>query len=237
MRLLVSVADPSEARAALEGGADVIDAKQPRRGALGPVRPDVLAAIRQVVGAARPVSAALGDARDEAAIERAAGVAAGLGVAFVKVGFAGVVTGQRARRLATAARRGAGDSGLVLVGYADWRRADSLAPERLVAVAATAAGAGVLLDTAFKDAPLFALEPPERVGAWVAAAHAAGLFAGVAGSLWGSDFATARALGADLLGVRGAACVGGRTGPVSGARVAALRALAHAARRSLPAFV
>src|SRR5438094_1907571 len=78
MRLLVSVADPSEARAALEGGADVIDAKQPRRGALGPVRPDVLAAIRQVVGAARPVSAALGDARDEAAIERAAGVAAGL---------------------------------------------------------------------------------------------------------------------------------------------------------------
>src|SRR5207244_12151076 len=94
-----------------------------------------------------------------------------------------------ARRLATAARRGAGDAGLVLVGYADWRRADSLAPERLVAVAATAAGAGVLLDTAFKDAPLFALEPPERVGAWVAAAHAAGLFAGVAGSLWGSDFA------------------------------------------------
>src|SRR5256885_796921 len=54
MRLLVSVADPSEARAALEGGADVIDAKQPRRGALAPVRPDVLAAIRQVVGAARP---------------------------------------------------------------------------------------------------------------------------------------------------------------------------------------
>src|SRR5213596_2359271 len=235
MRLLVSVADPSEARAALEGGADVIDAKQPRRGALGPVRPDVLAAIRQVVGAARPVIAALGDARDEAAIERAAGVAAGLGVAFVKVGFAGVVTEQRARRLATVARRGAGDSGLVLVGYADWRRADSLDPERLVAVAA--AGAGVLLDTAFKDAPLFALEPPERVGAWVAAAHAAGLFAGVAESLCGSDFATARALGADLLGVRGAACVGGRTGPVSAARVAALRALAHAARRSLPAFV
>src|SRR5437899_8945496 len=94
MRLLVSVADPSEARAALEGGADVIDAKQPRRGALAPVRPDVLAAIRQVVGAARPVSAALGDARDEAAIERAAGVATGLGVAFVKVGFAGVVTEQ-----------------------------------------------------------------------------------------------------------------------------------------------
>src|SRR2546427_10095015 len=135
MRLLVGVADPSAARAALGGGADVIDAKQPRRGALAPVRPDVLAAIRQVVGAARPVSAALGDARDEAAIERAAGVAAGLGVAFVKVGFAGVVTEQRAHRLATAARRGAGDSGLVLVGYSGWRRRARPAPARVVAAA------------------------------------------------------------------------------------------------------
>src|SRR2546422_6059884 len=173
MRLLVSVADPSEARAALEGGADVIDAKQPRRGALGPVRPDVLAAIRQVVGAARQVSAALGDARDEAAIERAAGVAAGLGVAFVKVGFAGVVTGQRARRLATAARRGAGDSGLVLVGYADWRRADRLAPERLVAVAATAAGAGLPLRNALQGAPPFASATPERSCAQGASCHSA----------------------------------------------------------------
>src|SRR2546428_12902686 len=101
MRLLVSVADPSEARAALEGGADVIDAKQPRRGALGPVRRDVLAAIRQVVGAARPVSAAPGDARDEAAIERAAGGAAGRGGAFVQVGVAGAVAGRRERRPAT----------------------------------------------------------------------------------------------------------------------------------------
>src|SRR2546425_1489151 len=186
MRLLVSVADPSEARAALEGGADVIDAKQPRRGALAPVRPDVLAAIRQVVGAARPVSAALGDARDEAAIERAAGVAAGLGVAFVKVGFAGVVTEQRARRLATAARRGAGDSGLVLVGYADWRRADSLVPERLVAVAATAGGAGGPVDTAVQGAPPLPLGPPGRVGAWGAAAHAAGPVAGGPRGPWGS---------------------------------------------------
>jgi len=62
MRLLVSVRGPVEARAAVAGGADVIDAKDPARGALGPVRLDQLAAIRRVVGAARPVSAALGDA-------------------------------------------------------------------------------------------------------------------------------------------------------------------------------
>jgi len=236
MRLLVSVADRREARAALRGGADVIDAKDPRRGALGAVRRDVLAAIRDAVPSACPVSAALGDASDEHAIARAARAAAGLGVSFVKVGFAGLVAEGRVRRLAGAARRGAGERvAVVLVAYADWRRVQSLAPERLLAAAAAAGAAGVLLDTAFKETAVFALASPQRVGAWVAAAHAAGLFAGLAGSLRGSDFATARALGADLVGVRGAACVGGRTGRVSPARVAALRALARAAPPSLVA--
>ncbi len=36
MKLLVSVADAVEAHAALLGGADIIDAKDPTRGALGP---------------------------------------------------------------------------------------------------------------------------------------------------------------------------------------------------------
>src|SRR5207245_5359662 len=67
------------------------------------------------------------------------------------------------------------------------------------------------------------------VGAWIVAAHDAGLFACLAGSLGGSDFAAARALGADLVGVRGAACVGGRSGRISRARVAELSALARAA--------
>ena len=89
--------------------------------------------------------------------------------------------------------------------------------------------AGVLLDTMAKDAGLFMLLDPTTVGEWVAAAHAAGRLAGLAGSLRGTDFATARALGADLVGVRGAACVGGRTGRVSRGRVAALSALARAA--------
>ena len=149
---------------------------------------------------------------------------------FVKVGFAGVTTETRAQRLAVAARRGltaatAHGARLVLVAYADWRRAESLSPSRLIAIAAAAGAAGILLDTAGKDAPLFRIEPPAVVGRWVAAAHAAGLFAALAGSLSGPDFGTAGALGADVVGVRGAACVGGRTGTVSCARVAALRTL------------
>src|SRR2546430_11326761 len=121
MRLLVSVRGSVEARAALAGGADVIDAKDPARGALGAVQRDRLAAIRRAVGAARPVSAALGDARDDAMV--AAGAAAAAGVAFVKLGFGGVTSEAPAPSLARAAPPGAAAAPpVVLVPHADLGR-------------------------------------------------------------------------------------------------------------------
>ncbi len=56
-----------------------------------------------------------------------------------------------------------------------------------------------------------------------------GLFTALAGSLGEPGLRTALALGADIVGVRGAACDGGRTGRVSVARVAALSAFVAAA--------
>ena len=47
MRLLVSVASATEASAALAGGADVIDAKNPLAGALGAVSVGVLREIHR----------------------------------------------------------------------------------------------------------------------------------------------------------------------------------------------
>src|SRR5439155_22965 len=131
MQLLISVAGPAEARAALRGGADVIDAKDPRRGALGPVSPQRLAAIRAAVAGARPLSAAVGDATSEQAVAGAVAAAHSVGVAFVKLGLAGVTSEARADRLAVAARRAvetAVVTRLVLVAYADWRSAASLRP-------------------------------------------------------------------------------------------------------------
>src|SRR2546426_3469772 len=134
MPLLISVAGPAEARAALRGGADVIDAKDPRRGALGPVSLQRLAAIRAAVAGARPLSAALGDAASEEALAGAVAGAVAVGVAFVKVGFAGVTSEARARRLAVAAQRrgggGGGGASRVAVGPAGLRRAGSPAAPR-----------------------------------------------------------------------------------------------------------
>jgi dihydroneopterin aldolase len=225
MQLLVSVADPWEARVALAGGADVVDAKDPRRGALGAVTLHRLRAISAAVGAQRPVSAALGDANEAARIGRAAQAAAEAGVTYVKVGFRGIGSPARVRHLAAAAGSGTG-ARLILVAYADWERAHGPSPAVILEVAAAVGAAGVLMDTAFKGAGLFELVSQDGVAKWVAAARGAGLLAALAGSLNGPDLRTAREAGADIVGVRGAACDGGRTGCVSAARVAALSALA-----------
>lgn len=225
MQLLVSVADVRDARAALAGGADLIDAKEPRRGALGAVAPERLRAICRAVGAHRPVSAALGDATDTAHIGCAARAAVAAGVTYAKIGFGGAGSAARVRELAIAA--GAGTDGhLIMVGYADWDRVGAPRPDVVLEVAAAVSAAGVLLDTAIKDATLFELIPQDHVATWAATAHAAGLLVALAGSLRGADLPAAREAGADIVGVRGAACDGGRTGRVSVARVAALSDLA-----------
>jgi uncharacterized protein (UPF0264 family) len=231
MQLLVSVADAQEAHAALAGGADVVDAKDPRRGALGAVAPRRLRAIYDAVGAHRPVSAALGDATQAAHIRRAAQTAAEAGVTYVKVGFRGIGSPARVRHLAAAAGVGAGVR-LILVGYADWERADGPRPAVVLEAAAAVGAAGVLMDTAFKGTGLFDLVSRDTVRTWVAAARGAGLLTALAGGLEAPDLETAREAGADIVGVRGAACDGGRTGCVSIARVAALSALAHRAPRA-----
>src|SRR4051812_34686738 len=106
MRLLVSVAGVDDAAAALAGGADLIDAKDPTRGALGAVSHAVLQDIRAVVAGARPVTAALGNASDEITVEEAARSAAEAGVEFVKIGFDSIRETSRISELIAAAVRG-----------------------------------------------------------------------------------------------------------------------------------
>jgi len=60
-QLLVSVRSADEARAALAGGADLIDVKEPSRGPLGTADSDVIAEVLRAVNGRVPVSAALGE--------------------------------------------------------------------------------------------------------------------------------------------------------------------------------
>ena len=242
-RLLISVSNEAEAAAALDGGADLIDAKDPASGALGAVSIDVLEAIAATVRGRRPLTAALGDATDEASIARAAHAFAARGVALVKVGFASIDATADVERLLSSAVRGAASahggpcspclsSGVIAVIYAD------LCPPHLlravVPVAARAGAHGVLVDTADKNGPgLCDLVAPDVLAALIADARQAGLLVALAGRLRAEDVPFVCDLGADVAGVRGAACDGGRSGVVVAGKVRLLKALCdHNAERS-----
>lgn len=222
MRLLVSVRSVDEALAALDGGADIIDAKEPSRGALGAVGLDVFEAIIAAIGDERPISAALGDFRDGDVMELAAEFAA-RGAAFVKVGFAAccdpMVVRDALLRVVDAT-----SCGVIAVAYADASRVDAIDADSLVRVAAEAGVRGMLVDTVDKNGPgLTALWALPRIAEWVRSVQSHGVMASVAGRLTRDDLALLSDLEADVVGVRGAACVGGRDGVVSATLVSLLR--------------
>jgi uncharacterized protein (UPF0264 family) len=225
MQLLVSVRDDTEAAAAVAGGADIVDAKEPSAGALGAVSGDVLSAIIAAVRGARSVTAALGDAVDEHVVERDARAFVSAGVALVKVGFAGVESRNRVDSLIAAAVRGARGK-VIAVAYADHNRAGTVAAETILEAAVHGGAAGLLIDTADKSGPgLLGVMPGDTIGRLVAAARAAGLVTALAGRLTAADLPFIRGTGADVAGVRGAACDDGRTGRISAPRIARLARL------------
>ena len=223
MRLLVSVRDAVEAAAALAGGADIVDAKEPQNGALGPVSHRTLTAIIAAVAGATPVSVALGEtSRDD--VISGARAATRAGVAFAKVGFAGMRRQRRTAEHAVTAFAALLPAATVLVAYVDYERAEAPPPDELLDIARRSNAAGILLDTFDKDsAGLTAVMTPGELRAFVSRAKSSGHVVAVAGKLTVEDIALMHAAGADVVGFRGAACAGGRSGVVTTERVRALR--------------
>jgi uncharacterized protein (UPF0264 family) len=232
MKLLVSVVDAGEAREAAAAGADIVDVKNPAEGSLGAASPSVIASVRAAVPAQLPVSAAIGDMPDLPGTAALAALgAARSGATFVKVGLWGSSTEAEATALLRAVRDGvAGVPGAVVVAaaYADARRVAPapLAPELLPRVARAAGARICLLDTAVKDGRgLLDWLSPGELTSLVADAHDAGMEMALAGALRAEDLPVVRATGADIAGVRSAACGDGRrSGSLDAARVRALRA-------------
>ncbi len=236
MRLLVSVRSALEVVPALEGGADIIDAKEPANGALGPVSQATLLAIARRVPDERGLSVALGDLPDLAEIRDAiehSRAGARAGETFVKLGFAGLSSPAIIASLLAEAVKLAGAVPrvrVVAVAYADHIRAGCIPSSNIAQIASDTGAAGVLLDTFIKDGRdlLSWLSPPE-LDSWVEQVREKGLLAALAGSLRQHSFEAACAAQPDIIGVRGAACVGGRSGRVDRDKVRGLRALMRSA--------
>ncbi len=231
--------DADEARAALAGGADIVDAKDPETGALGALPAATLRAIRDALPAGTACSVALGDAPAAAVITGQLGALRPGEVLFAKLGFAGLRTESEVRTALARAGNAIGvvaPCQLIAVAYADWEAAGAPSPATVVAAAVAEGVAGILLDTAIKGGKrLTDLVPAGAVAAFAAAASSAGLLVALAGSLGEGEFPAVLQAGADVIGVRGAACEGGRNGRVTEARVAALRAALDRAAVTLPA--
>ncbi len=214
---LASVANPDEAAIALAEGADIIDLKDPARGALGAVDPAVVTAVLALVAGRVPVSAVAGDLPLRVEVVLPA-VAALRHLDFVKLGlFPGADPRPVIQALAPFTR----ETRLIAVLFADRAPDFSLLP-----LLAEAGFMGAMLDTAGKgEGRLLAHMDMPALLRFVRACRAVGLTAGLAGALELPDVPRLLLLNPDTLGFRGALTRGARSDAIDPARVRAVRQL------------
>lgn len=246
VQLLVSVRSAGEALAALDGGADIIDIKDPSKGPLGMASLRTIERVLDAVNGRAPVSAALGELAD---VSKDLTLPSGL--SFAKAGLHGQRTARWQSRLSRLFE-GIGGARAVGVVYIDCLGGNDphRSPEfdALLRWAVGHGAAGILIDTFKKTGGgLFQTTLPDPkwrewtrklIGQYVREARAAKLFIALAGQLSGATLEEALTLEPDILAVRGAACFGGdRNAGIDAQRVAGLRSLieVHNARTAASA--
>lgn len=228
LRLLVSVRDAEEARSAIAAGVDVIDVKEPSRGALGKADDDALRAISEAMQGRAVLSFAAGEAingLDDVAVGSGISRRGYAGYAFFKAGPAGLALRDDWRNVLTNVWRSTkGAASPIAVAYVDYEAADAPPPEEIVELAIDCGCAGMLFDT-YGKAPRLGLTAlaEARLRSCIACANDAGLLVSLAGSLGANDVADVRRLNADVIAVRGAVCIGDRASRIDGARIAAMK--------------
>ena len=229
MHLMVSVINPEEVPVAIAGGADILDVKNPAEGSLGAANADILQKVRALTPDFVQVSAAIGDMPNLPGTASLAALgAASCGVDFVKVGLYGPKSEEEAIYLLSAVRqavRALPGVKIIAAGYADAQRAATLDPRWLPGIARKAEIAGCLLDTYIKDGHnLFDFLTPAVLRLLAEEAHAGGLLFAVAGAVQADQLREAHEIGADIIGVRTAACRDNqRRGPLDVERIRLLR--------------
>lgn len=229
-RLLVSVTDATEALAALTGGADIIDVKDPSRGSLGKADDRIINQVIDAVANRAPVTAALGELTRFMTFSPSKP-----SVSMVKLGLSHA--GPNWRNDLWAALLPYRPARPVAVAYADHQRADAPDPHAVLQWAINHHAAALLFDTFIKDGKgLFHWLDDDALRPFVTSAHADGVQVALAGSLRLGDVSRCVALGADIIAVRGAACHSDdRTARISAERVTLLKhALAASASPLVP---
>jgi (5-formylfuran-3-yl)methyl phosphate synthase len=240
LKLLISPKNETEAQEAIAGGADIIDVKNPLEGALGANYPWVIKNIKQLTPKSIEVSCTLGDVPNlPGSISLAALGAATLGVDYVKVGLYGLKTSQQAIFLLQQVNKAAKDFNphikVAAAGYADAKKIGTLDPSLIPEIAHQANVDIAMLDTASKDGSnLFDNQTIQQLKTFIDSTHDFGMQAALAGSLRKEDLVVVYGLGADIAGLRGAACTNSdrNTGHMTHELVAQLVAVVKKAKRA-----
>jgi (5-formylfuran-3-yl)methyl phosphate synthase len=225
--LLVSVRSADEALAALAGGADVIDVKEPKHGSLGAADRSTVADVVRAVAEGAPVSAAAGELLE---IDCGKRQPMPEGVSLFKIGLAGCrAAGNWRSHWRNAVEAHAAPNGnpfqqAVAVAYADWRSAGAPDPREVLRLATGVGSPALLVDTWDKTSgSLFDHWNASEMREFVNEVQSLRLMIVLAGSLIGDSITKAAQLRPDVIAVRTAACDSGRNGPVSNERVRAVR--------------
>ena len=230
-KLLVTPTDEKDAINAVNGGADIIDVKNPVEGSLGAALPMLIHKIRTAVPNEVPVSAALGDVPFlPGTVAQAALGAAMAGADYVKIGLHGTKTHEEALLVMKAVKTTILDFKpkvkVVAAAYADYDRVGTLNPSVVPEIAAIAEIDVMMVDTAVKDGrSLFEFMTAHEVQELIDKSRSSGLNVALAGSLVGDTYKRAVDLKPDIVGVRGAALIDGdrTTGRVDSRLVAELK--------------
>jgi len=225
-RLLISVRDADEAEAALRGGADVIDIKEPARGSLGWADRQVVERVTQRVAGRAPVSVALGELGEIDAQQLRDWKATLREAEFVKMGLARARVDWPAALLQGFKQCGRAASGAIAVAYADAHCVGAPNAQQVVRWAGQQRISGVLIDTAMKDGrDLFDHLTEPQLVEMIEQTRRSGLIMALAGSLYGESLLRAVSLGPDIIAVRGGACTGrDRQARIDADRVVQLKA-------------
>jgi (5-formylfuran-3-yl)methyl phosphate synthase len=201
-----------EAIAAIEGGADIIDAKNPKEGPLGATMPWITKKIRESTPKEVEVSCTLGDLPNlPGSAALAALGAASTGVNYIKASLYGVKTQKDAinflKCIVQAAKELNPSIKIAATGFADAERVYSVNPILIPTITKEANADIAMLDTAIKDGKnLLNFLNTKQLETFVNKTHALGLTAALAGSLRKEDINSLTSLTVDIIGVRGAAC-------------------------------
>ncbi|MGB9937055.1 MAG: (5-formylfuran-3-yl)methyl phosphate synthase [Methanobacterium sp.] len=215
MLLLISPINTEEAHEAIEGGADIIDVKNPKEGSLGANFPWVIKNVREMTPKDMLVSATLGDVPYKpGTVSLAAMGAAVSGADYIKVGLYGTTNYDESLEVMKNVVKTVNDYNedaiVVASGYADAHRVGAVDPMEIPKVAADAGADLAMVDTAVKDGKtLFDFMNEEMITKFNDEIHEYGLKSALAGSIKKDQLETLYNLGTDVVGIRGAACIGG----------------------------